>query len=79
MVSRRALLGCAAAMPTLAVGKARAQPAYPERAITMIVAFAPGGGTDIAARTLAQHLERDLQQPVVVLNRPGAGGEIGFA
>jgi tripartite-type tricarboxylate transporter receptor subunit TctC len=79
MVSRRALLGCAAALPTIAVGKARAQPAYPERAITMIVAFPPGGGTDIAARTLAQYLERDLQQPVVVLNRPGAGGEIGFA
>jgi elongation factor P len=45
----------------------------------MIVAFAPGGGTDAAARTIARFMERDLGQPVVVLNRPGAGGEIGFS
>ncbi len=51
----------------------------PERSITMIVAFAAGGGTDAAARSIARFMERDLGQPVVVLNRPGAGGEIGFA
>jgi tripartite-type tricarboxylate transporter receptor subunit TctC len=43
------------------------------------VAFPPGGGTDVAARTLARFLERGLGQAVVVLNRGGAGGEIGFA
>jgi tripartite-type tricarboxylate transporter receptor subunit TctC len=45
----------------------------------MIVAFPPGGGTDVAARTLARFLERELGQSVVVLNRGGAGGEIGWA
>jgi tripartite-type tricarboxylate transporter receptor subunit TctC len=58
-------------------GAASAQ-AFPERAITMIVAFAPGGGTDVAARTLARFMERDLGQPVVVVNRAGAGGEVGW-
>ncbi|NCY26226.1 MAG: tripartite tricarboxylate transporter substrate binding protein [Alphaproteobacteria bacterium] len=45
----------------------------------MIVAFAAGGGTDAAARLIARFMERDLGQSVVVLNRPGAGGEIGFS
>ncbi|WP_368418950.1 tripartite tricarboxylate transporter substrate binding protein [Rhodovarius sp.] len=51
----------------------------PDRAITMIVAFAAGGGTDAAARLIARFMERDLGQSVVVLNRSGAGGEIGFS
>jgi len=51
----------------------------PDRTITMIVAFAAGGGTDAAARLIARFMERDLGQSVVVLNRPGAGGEIGFS
>jgi tripartite-type tricarboxylate transporter receptor subunit TctC len=75
--SRRGLIAAALATPALA----RAQGAgwRPDRQITMIVAFAPGGGTDAAARTIARFMERDLGQPVVVLNRPGAGGEIGFS
>jgi tripartite-type tricarboxylate transporter receptor subunit TctC len=54
--------------------------AYPERPITMIVAYVPGGGTDVAARALAPYLEKQLGQSgrVVVVNRGGAGGEIGF-
>ena len=59
-------------------GAAQAQ-WQPDRAITMIVAFAAGGGTDAAARLIARFMERDLGQSVVVLNRPGAGGEIGFS
>ena len=75
-IHRRTLL----AAPLLSPALARAQGAAwrPERQITMIVAFAAGGGTDVAARTIARFMERDLGQPVVVLNRPGAGGEIGF-
>lgn len=51
--------------------------AYPEHAITIVVTFPPGGGTDMLARKLAGALERDLGQPVVVENRPGASGNIG--
>jgi tripartite-type tricarboxylate transporter receptor subunit TctC len=45
----------------------------------MVVAFAAGGGTDIAARTLARFMSQRLGQPIVITNRPGAGGEIGFS
>ncbi|MBM9595413.1 tripartite tricarboxylate transporter substrate binding protein [Roseitranquillus sediminis] len=53
---------------------------YPERPITMIVAYSAGGGTDIAARTLAPFLEKYLgnDASITVVNRPGAGGEVGF-
>ncbi len=73
--TRRALLAAPALLPLAA----RAQDWRPDRQMTMIVAFAAGGGTDLAARTIARFMERDLGQSVVVLNRPGAGGEIGFA
>ncbi|WP_043828885.1 tripartite tricarboxylate transporter substrate binding protein [Muricoccus aerilatus] len=77
-MKRRSLAVLAASSAAaLAAGPARA--AWPERPITMIVAFPPGGGTDVAARTLARFLERELGQSVVVLNRAGAGGEIGWA
>jgi tripartite-type tricarboxylate transporter receptor subunit TctC len=91
-MQRRALIGGLAGLPLAAPGLARAQTqaqtqaqsqaqaqgGFPDRPITMIVAFAPGGGTDLAARTLARFMERDLGQPVVVVNRAGAGGEIGW-
>ena len=70
--------------PLAAVGAVLAAPrlaraAWPGRPLQMIVPFAAGGGTDISARTMAQFLERELGQPVVVQNRPGAGGEIGLS
>lgn len=49
-----------------------------DRPIEMIVAFAPGGGTDIMLRTLAPYLEADLDTQIPVLNRPGASGEIAY-
>jgi tripartite-type tricarboxylate transporter receptor subunit TctC len=54
--------------------------AYPEQPISMIVAFAPGGGTDLVARALAPYIEKHIGNGarVLVVNRPGAGGEIGF-
>nr|WP_245392455.1 tripartite tricarboxylate transporter substrate binding protein [Salinicola endophyticus] len=51
---------------------------YPERAVQMIVAYSAGGGTDIAARTLVPYIEKALGTDITVINRPGAGGEVGF-
>ncbi|MBW6509995.1 MAG: tripartite tricarboxylate transporter substrate binding protein [Desulfuromonadales bacterium] len=57
----------------------RVEAAWPnDQPITMIVAFSPGGSTDVAARLAAVYIEKYLGQSVVVLNRPGAGGEVGF-
>ena len=50
---------------------------YPARAVRIIVPFTPGGNTDIVARLLATHLSRIWGKPVVVENRPGAGGTVG--
>ena len=63
------VLLCAAAL-------AQAQP-YPAKAIHLIVPFPPGGGNDTVARAIAQQIGPDLGQPVVVDNRPGAGGSVG--
>ena len=73
-------------VPAIAVCAAVAAPglahaAYPEQPVKMIVAYAAGGGTDIIARLMAQYMQKHLgsNASVVVLNRPGAGGGIGFA
>src|SRR3954470_11530163 len=50
---------------------------YPDHAIKIVVPFAAGGGTDVLARIIAQHLNSKWGQPVVVENQPGASGAIG--
>ena len=50
---------------------------YPDRIIKIVVPFAPGGGTDVIARTLAQEMAKDLGATVIIENKPGAGTIIG--
>jgi len=73
-----AALACVAAAVAalLPAGPAQAQ-AYPTRAVKMVVPFPPGGSLDIAGRLIAQKLTDAWGQPVVVENKPGAGGNIG--
>jgi len=52
---------------------------YPDHAITMVVPFPPGGVADTVARPVADAMSRELKQPVVIENKPGAGGGIGMA
>ncbi|HUL94428.1 MAG TPA: tripartite tricarboxylate transporter substrate binding protein [Usitatibacter sp.] len=65
-----------AALSLLACGAALGQANFPARAITITVGFAPGGGTDTAARIVAKKLTENIGQSVLVENRAGAGGNI---
>ena len=55
-----------------------AQAPYPDKPITMIVPFPPGGVADTVARPVAEALSRELKQPVIVESKPGAGGALGI-
>lgn len=79
-VMRALLYLVAATILALQAGTARAQTAaesWPSRAITWVVPFGAGGVTDLVSRKIAELLRTRLGQPVVVENRPGAGGTIG--
>lgn len=76
-MNRRHLLQMLAATPLAALPTAlRAQENWPQRPLRLLVAYAPGGGTDNVARVLAARLQAVLGQPVVVENKPGAGGNL---
>ena len=80
-MKRRSLLRAALAgtfATALTAGMvAPAYAAYPERPITMIVPWGAGGGTDAVARFIASELEKDLKQPINVVNRTGGSGVVG--
>jgi tripartite-type tricarboxylate transporter receptor subunit TctC len=70
-------VGLSFALALAVVSAAPAQDAYPSRPIHLIVTFPPGGSTDVMARVLQPRLAELLGQPIVVENKPGAGGNIG--
>jgi tripartite-type tricarboxylate transporter receptor subunit TctC len=72
-VATAAALACAAAFPKTSL----AADAYPSRPITIVVPFAAGASTDVFARLIAAHLASAFGSPVVIDNKPGAGGMIG--
>lgn len=72
-LSRRAVLGM---LPAAMGAPAAARSEWPMRPLRLLVAYAPGGGTDAVARALAARVEIELGQPVVVENKPGAGGNV---
>ncbi len=79
-LSRRTVLhsaGAVLALGTLGNAKLATAQSWPSKSITLVAAQAPGGSTDILARTIAERLGPRLGQPVVVENRVGAGGNIG--
>jgi tripartite-type tricarboxylate transporter receptor subunit TctC len=76
---RIVIAGCISLLVSAVAGIASAaEPAYPEKTITLVVPFPAGGSTDIAARILAEHMSSKLGQPVVIENRSGAAGGIGM-
>ncbi len=72
------LLATAAALGGLSAGLAHAQADYPTKPVKIIVAFPPGGTSDVMARMLADELTKSLKQPFIVENIGGAGGTIGI-
>jgi tripartite-type tricarboxylate transporter receptor subunit TctC len=79
MMSRiaTATVGAALALAA-ATGNADAQQAFPNRSVQLMVAYPAGGSTDIAARIVAAIAEKSLGQPIVVVNKGGAGGQVGW-
>ncbi|MFG6177833.1 Bug family tripartite tricarboxylate transporter substrate binding protein [Halomonas sp. THAF12] len=75
---RKMMLGAMATLLTSGLSTATLAADYPTKPIQMIVSFGAGGSTDTMARIFAKYAEEELGQRVVVVNRPGAGGELGW-
>jgi tripartite-type tricarboxylate transporter receptor subunit TctC len=77
LYSLRVLAGLGSAMTLLA--PALAEPGYPTKPIELVVPYPAGGGTDVLGRAFAQAAVKHLPQSIIVLNKPGASGAIGWA
>jgi tripartite-type tricarboxylate transporter receptor subunit TctC len=73
----KVVLSIVAVLIALLVGSAYPQ-AYPTKPVMLMVAYPAGGSTDVGARIVASIAEKELGQPIVVLNKAGAGGQVGF-
>ncbi|MEJ8475728.1 Bug family tripartite tricarboxylate transporter substrate binding protein [Roseibium algae] len=77
-VRRTIAAGVIGGLAAISAGTAMAED-YPDQPVTLVVGFPPGGSTDVVARILAGHMSETLGQPVLVENRPGAGGTVGIS
>src|ERR1700754_3049877 len=69
----------AAALALTVLSAAARCQTYPEKPVTFIIPFAAGGGADVVARSLQEDIRKELAQPIILDNRPGANGAIGSA
>src|SRR5260221_7459046 len=74
---RSALISCLALVAAFAVTPGARAAEFPTRPIKLVVPYAAGGPTDVLGRLVADYLGRDLKQPFIVENKPGAQGAIG--
>ena len=72
-----ATIGAALAL-TATTASTGAQQDFPTKPVQLMVAYPPGGSTDIGARVVAAIAEKSLGQPIVVVNKGGAGGQVGW-
>jgi tripartite-type tricarboxylate transporter receptor subunit TctC len=75
---RLAVLGMLPAAAMLAAGPASAQAQFPSKPIELVVPFQPGGGTDALARAFADATRKHMPQSMIIVNKPGASGAIGW-
>ena len=69
-------LGLVAGLGLLLLNAVAAAADYPNRPVSLVVAFTPGGASDVLARILGRKVEQILGEPIVIDNRPGAGGNV---
>ena len=77
MKLRKWMMAAAAAVSVALTGGA-ALAGFPDKPITLLIGFGAGGGTDMIGRKIAIELERELGQPVIVVNKPGGGGLVSW-
>ena len=77
-LDRRQMLGAALALATTGLGGQAEAQAFPSKPVTLVVPWPAGGGSDILMRLLADASTKTLGQPIVVVNKPGAGGQTGL-